>query len=76
MSIITVEEAKQLVQEYMDKVKEEGYQPNLEDINHCIAVLRRNNFYVTVDGTNSIIGDVMMDGKGNPNFSVIGKRGY
>ena len=73
MPAMTIEEAKQLVKEYMDKIKGEGFAPTLLDINDCIKMLRELGFYVTIDGTNKIIGDALMDGKGNPNFSVIGE---
>lgn len=70
--INNLQQAKQVVKKHMDSIKEGGYSPNLVDINYCINLLREGGFYIAIDGSNKIIGDVLMDYEGNPSFSVIG----
>jgi hypothetical protein len=73
MRTMSSEEAKAYVNKYMDDLKAQGWEPGLIDVNVCISTLRSHNFHVTIDGTRKVIGDVMMDGRGNPNFSVVGE---
>lgn len=73
--MMTPEQAKEFVKNHFKKIKEQGFQPNLNDLNDCIVALRNQGFYVTVDNTCKIIGDVMMDGNANGqfNFETIGE---
>jgi hypothetical protein len=70
---MTLEQAKAFIKERQAKRREELGGTDLNGINSDIEWLRNRGFYVTVDGTNQIIGNVMMDGKGNPNFSIVGE---
>lgn len=73
MNTMSNEEAKEFVKDHMEKIKAEGFAPSLVDVNNCIKLLQGFGFFVVVDGTTQVIGDVMMDGKGSMNFNVVGK---
>lgn len=67
------EQAREYVKNYVKETKDNGFSLTLVDINIMIPHLRDNGFFILKDGTNEVVGDVMMDGKGNLNFSIIGK---